>query len=70
MVLTAMAKGLVINALKELGESGVTDEIQKQITKLVSESNADERETMMHDLYLSPAWIKEILLPTIKTVTE
>ncbi|MDR1682325.1 MAG: DUF6088 family protein, partial [Candidatus Symbiothrix sp.] len=61
---------LIIIALKELGENGITDEITKQITKLVSESNAVERKTMMHDLYLSPAWIKEILLPIIKTVTK
>jgi hypothetical protein len=61
---------LIIIALKELGESRVTDEIKEKIKKLVLESNTDERATMMHDLYLSPVWIKEILLPTIKTVTE
>ncbi|MDR0541039.1 MAG: DUF6088 family protein [Dysgonamonadaceae bacterium] len=61
---------LIVIALKELGESRVTDEIRAKINKLVSESDTDERATMMHDLYLSPAWIKEILLPVIKTVTE
>ena len=61
---------LIIIALKELGESRVTDEIRAKIKKLVLESNTDERATMMHDLYLSPAWIKEILLPTIKAITE
>lgn len=61
---------LIIIALKELGESRVTDEIKNKITSLISESNTDERTTMMHDLYLSPLWIKELLLPTIKTITR
>jgi hypothetical protein len=61
---------LIIIALKELGEKKVTEEIRIKITKLVYESDADERKTMMHDLYLSPVWIKELLLPIIKTVTK
>ncbi|GHT79381.1 hypothetical protein AGMMS50262_22980 [Bacteroidia bacterium] len=61
---------LIIIALKELSENRVTDEIKAKIKALVSESDADERATMMYDLYLSPAWIKEILLPIIKTVTK
>jgi hypothetical protein len=61
---------LIIIALKELGESRVTDEIRNKIAKLVSDSNTDERTTMMNDLYLSPVWIKELLLPIIKTVIE
>jgi len=61
---------LIIIALKELGEKQVTEEIRIKITKLVVESNEDERATMVHDLYLSPVWIKELLLPIIKTVTK
>ncbi len=61
---------LIILALKELGESRVSDEIKDRIVKLISESDAEERTTMMHDLYLSPVWIKELLLPILKTVTE
>jgi hypothetical protein len=38
--------------------------------KFVSDSDMEEKATMMHDLYLSPAWIKELLLPIVKTVTE
>ena len=37
---------LIIIALKELGESHVTDEITERIVKLVSESDAEERTTM------------------------
>jgi len=61
---------LIIIALKELGEKRVTDEIKNKIIKLVSDCNVEERETMLHDLYLSPVWIKELLLPIIKTVIE
>lgn len=61
---------LIIVALRELGESRVTDEIRNKIIRLISESNTDERITMMHDLYLSPVWIKELLLPIIKTITR
>jgi hypothetical protein len=61
---------LIIIALKELGENRVTDEIKDKISKLILESAADEKPTMLHDLYLAPAWIKELLLPIIKTVTE
>ena len=60
---------LIIIALKELGESRVTDEIKNKIIKLVTESSAEEKTTMMHDLYLSPVWIKELLFPIIKTAT-
>jgi hypothetical protein len=61
---------LIIIALKELGENRVTDEIKDKIAKFVSDRNTEERATMMHDLYLSPVWVKELLLPIIKTVIE
>ena len=60
---------LIIIALKELGEKNITNEIKNKITKLISECNAEEKTTLFHDLYLSPVWIKELLLPTIKNVT-
>jgi hypothetical protein len=61
---------LIIIALKELGEKQVSEEIQMKVTKLIVESDAEEHSTMMHDLYLSPLWIKELLLPIIKAVTQ
>ncbi len=61
---------LIIIALKELGQSRVTDEIRKKIVSLISESDTNERSTMMHDLYLSPVWVKELLLPIVKTVAK
>jgi len=61
---------MIILALKELGENRVTNEIKDKIAKLILDSAADEKSTMLHDLYLAPVWIKELLLPIIKTVTE
>ena len=61
---------LIIIALKEVGTQQITEEMRIKITQLVVESNTEEQETMIHDLYLSPVWIKELLLPTIKTVIE
>lgn len=61
---------LIIIALKELGKNRVTDQIREKIVTLISESDTDERTTMMHDLYLSPVWIKELLLPIIKNIAE
>ena len=61
---------LIIIALRELGEQRITEETRIKITELLTESNTEERETMMHDLYLSPLWIKELLLPIIKTITK
>ncbi|MCF8363871.1 MAG: DUF6088 family protein [Prolixibacteraceae bacterium] len=60
---------LIIIALKELGESDITDEIKNKIVKIILESKAEDQTTMMHDLYLSPVWIKELLLPIIKKIT-
>jgi len=59
---------MIIIALKELGESNVSDEIKNKIVKHLSESSSDERTTMMQDLYLAPVWIKELILPIIKAV--
>jgi hypothetical protein len=61
---------LIIIALKELGENRVTDNIKNKIINLISECNTEEKTTMMHDLYLSPVWIKEFLLPIIKTTIK
>ena len=61
---------LIIIALKQLGKNHVTDQIREKIVTLITESDTDERTTMMHDLYLAPVWIKELLLPIINTVAE
>jgi hypothetical protein len=61
---------LIIIALKELGEKNLTDDVVEKITRQLQDSDFDERKTMMHDLYLAPTWIKELLYPIIKQVIE
>jgi len=61
---------LIIIALKELGEKNVTNDILEKITHQINDNNLDERKTMLHDLYLAPSWIKELLYPIIKQVVE
>jgi len=61
---------LIIIALKELGKKNVTDDISEKIERKIQDSKLDERKTMLHDLYLAPTWIKELLYPIIKQVTE
>jgi hypothetical protein len=61
---------LIIIALKELGEKNTTDETIHKITTLILKSDSQEQKTMMHDLYLSPVWIRELLYPILKQVME
>ena len=61
---------LIIIALKQLGENSLTEEIKNKIVSHIANSDAEEMKTMLHDLYLSPAWIKELLLPIIKTAAR
>jgi len=61
---------LIIIALKQLGENSLTEEIKNKIVNHIANSDAEEKRTMTHDLYLSPAWIKELLLPIIKTAVK
>jgi hypothetical protein len=61
---------LIIIALKELGENHVTDETLEKMRNFLSECEQDEKKSFLHDLYLSPVWIKEILLPIIKIVSK
>jgi len=56
---------LIIIALKELGEKNVTTDIIKKTTDLIHKSDLQEQNSMMHDLYLAPTWIKELLYPII-----
>jgi len=43
---------------------------RRLLEKNIQDSNFDERKTMMHDLYLAPTWIKELLYPITKQVIE
>ena len=61
---------LIIIALKELGEKNVTDNIIEKITNLIHKSDLQEQKSMMHDLYLAPTWIKELLYPIINQIVK
>jgi peptidyl-prolyl cis-trans isomerase SurA len=58
---------LIIIALKELGENQVTDEIKDKISKLLSESDAEERATMMQIFKRLPQTITSRHLEEEKT---
>ena len=61
---------LIIIALKELGEKNVTAEGMERITNLIHGSDLQEQKSMVHDLYLAPTWIKELLYPIIKQIIK
>ncbi len=61
---------LIIIAIKEIGENHITDEILEKVRNYLSECELDEKKSFLHDLYLSPVWIKELLLPIIKIVSK
>lgn len=57
-----LAKGkissLVIQALKEVGQKGVTDELKQKIVELLKK---EERKELEHDIPLAPVWIRKIM---------
>ena len=61
---------LIIIALKELGEKNVTADTIEKITNLIHKSDLQEQRSMMHDLYLAPTWIKELLYPIINQIVK
>ena len=50
--------GMVIQALKAIGNGNVTDEEQQKIIDLLHREDPDH---LNHDVKLAPAWIKEIM---------
>lgn len=57
-----MAKGkissLAIQALKEVGQKGVTEEFEQKIIELLKK---EERKDLEHDIPLAPVWIRKIM---------
>lgn len=57
-----LAKGkisaLVIQALRELGQKGVTEEFESKIIELLKR---EERKDLEHDISLAPEWIRKIM---------
>jgi hypothetical protein len=55
--------GLVIQALKSTGEDKLDDELLAKIKSMLKKEN---KENVMHDAKLAPAWINKILMSIIK----
>lgn len=57
-----LAKGktssLVIQALREVGQNGVTEEFERKIIELLKK---EERKDLEHDIPLAPVWIRKIM---------
>jgi hypothetical protein len=54
--------GLVIQALKSIGKSKLEEDM---LTKIKSMLKKENKENIMHDAKLAPAWINKILMSTI-----
>jgi len=54
---------LVVAALKEIGKTNVTQDIQAQLAKVLK---AESLENINHDARLAPAWISKIMLSLVK----
>lgn len=55
--------GLVIQALREIGKDNITSYQQKKIHELLQK---EDRDNLLHDARLAPAWIKKIILEVHK----
>lgn len=57
-----LAKGkissLVIQALRELGQEGITEEFERKIIELLKR---EKRKDLEHDVSLAPEWIRKIM---------
>ncbi|MEW4924597.1 DUF6088 family protein [Algibacter sp. 2305UL17-15] len=54
--------GLVIQALKEIGQKNITEEIIQKIESILSKEKVD---LVKHDAKLAPAWIAKIFFSTL-----
>ena len=54
----------LVQALRCIGENNITDEDEKQISKLLAEN--PETETIEHDLLLAPVWMRNIIRRNMK----
>ena len=54
----------LVQALRSIGEENITEEVEKRIAQLLSET--PETETIEHDLLLAPAWVRQTIKRNIK----
>ena len=49
----------LVQALRSIGEKNITDEVERRVGHLLSET--PETDTIEHDLLLAPVWIRELI---------
>ena len=54
----------LVQALRNIGEENITEDIEKRIAQLLTET--PEPQTIEHDLLLAPVWIRQIIKRNIK----
>jgi len=52
---------LVVSAMRELGEKGVSDDVVEHIIKVLDKE--DDRKALRHDYMMAPQWIRKRLSP-------
>jgi len=67
--LSAIGKisGLVIQALKEIGEDNVTEE---EVQIILKQLGREEHYRLEHDIRLAPEWIRKIMRQALKKETN
>jgi len=55
--------GLAIQALKSIGKNNVEEELLAKVKSMLKKEN---KENIMHDAKLAPAWINKILMSTVR----
>lgn len=55
--------GLIIQALKSIGKDKLDDEMLAKVKSMLKKEN---KENIMHDAKLAPAWINKILMSTVR----
>lgn len=63
-VYQAKISPLIVFALREIGETNITEYITKQLIKVLEES--DELELLRDDLKKFPAWIRKVVINILK----
>lgn len=56
--------GLIVQALRCLGEPNVTSKELEQIQRLITKES--DKEALIRDVHMMPAWMKRIIKPMIK----
>jgi hypothetical protein len=62
LALKGPISSLVVRALKEMGQTKVADEHIKIVTEKLKK---EEKENILHDAKIAPAWIRNIMLKTL-----